>query len=231
MDSAGDFVVAWNLYEGQYEGYAIYAQQYNSTAHPEGSEFQVNTFTTAGQWQPAVAMDSAGDFAVAWYANGDGGGSDYGIFAQRYEVSPFAVSGSTLTIYGTSGADNLSFAPATNNSFTVTMDSFTAMYGFSDIQTIDFIGEGGADTTTLYLPANCMVNMSPDSATVSGSSAPAQPFTLSVSQSPLIIVHDNAASTSSNATMYRTRLGSTRFWLFGLCLPARARLYEPGVRL
>ena len=125
-------------------------------------------------------------------------------------VSPFAVSGSTLTIYGSSGADNLSFAPAANNSFTVTMDSYTATYGFSAIQTIDFIGEGGSDTTNLTLPANCTVNMTPDSATVTGSSA--QPFTLSVIQSPLIIVRDNAASTSSIVYIYGASTGTNTFF-------------------
>ena len=43
------------------------------------------------------------------------------------------------------------------------MNSSSATYSFAAIQTINFIGEGGSDMTTLYLPANCTVNMSPDS--------------------------------------------------------------------
>src|SRR5438270_2057848 len=40
------------------------------TVVPLGSEFQVNTYTTNDQSFPSVAMNQAGDFAVAW--SGDG---------------------------------------------------------------------------------------------------------------------------------------------------------------
>ena len=40
---------------------------------PIGGEFQVNTYTTAGQGGPAVAMDSSGNFVVTWRSNGSPG--------------------------------------------------------------------------------------------------------------------------------------------------------------
>ena len=66
MDSTGDFVVAWNSYlqDGSLDG--VYAQRYNAAGVAQGSEFQVNTYTTSYQERPSVAMDSAGDFVVAW---------------------------------------------------------------------------------------------------------------------------------------------------------------------
>ncbi len=53
---------------------------------PVGSEFQVNTHTTASQFLPDVAMDLNGNFVVTWSSN-DQDGSDSGIYAQRYNAS------------------------------------------------------------------------------------------------------------------------------------------------
>ena len=67
MDAAGDFVVAWVGCDTDVSAYEVYAQQYNSSGASQGSNFLVNTYTAGGsQLAPAVAMDSAGDFVVAW---------------------------------------------------------------------------------------------------------------------------------------------------------------------
>jgi hypothetical protein len=51
----------------------------------EGSQFQVNSYTTGNQANPSAAMDSGGDFAITWQSNGQDG-SDYGVYAQRYSA-------------------------------------------------------------------------------------------------------------------------------------------------
>jgi hypothetical protein len=88
MNATGDFVVAWVSYGQDGSGWGIYAQRYDKTGAPQGSEFQVNTYTTGNQYYPAVfpavAMDAAGDFVVAWTNHGQDGSLD-GIFAQRYD--------------------------------------------------------------------------------------------------------------------------------------------------
>ncbi|MDH3594830.1 MAG: VCBS repeat-containing protein, partial [Rhodospirillales bacterium] len=57
-----------------------------------GPEFQVNTTTIGDQTVPAVAMDSDGDFVVAWQSNGqDGDGA--GIFAQQYNAASEPLGG------------------------------------------------------------------------------------------------------------------------------------------
>jgi hypothetical protein len=53
----------------------------------QGGEFRVNSFTTNNQYNPAVGMDAAGDFVVAWSSYGQDG-SGYGVYAQRYKESP-----------------------------------------------------------------------------------------------------------------------------------------------
>ena len=65
-DDAGDYVVVWNSHYEDGSGYGVYAQRYNSTGAAQGSEFQVNTYTSGNQEQADVAMDSAGDFVVVW---------------------------------------------------------------------------------------------------------------------------------------------------------------------
>ena len=61
----------------------VYAQRLNA-AQLQGSEFQVNTYTSNGQRFAAVAMDSAGDFVITW-SSFTQDGSSYGIYAQRTE--------------------------------------------------------------------------------------------------------------------------------------------------
>ncbi len=87
MDAAGDFVVAWQSYgqAGSRSGYDVYAQRYGSDGAPLGSNFLVNTYTIGDQEAPAVAMDAAGDFVVAWQSFDQAGSvSDFDIYAQRY---------------------------------------------------------------------------------------------------------------------------------------------------
>lgn len=92
MDSAGDYVIAWqsNYQDGSHSG--IYAQRYNSVGTALGAEFRVNTYTTADQMAPSIAMDSAGDFVITWVSygqDGDGGG----VYAQRYDAAGVAQGG------------------------------------------------------------------------------------------------------------------------------------------
>ena len=82
MDSDGDFMVAWNSPQDG-SSYGIYAQRYNNTGAAQGAEFRVNTYTINNQQRPSVAMDSDGDFMVAWMSYQDGSAS--GIYAQRYD--------------------------------------------------------------------------------------------------------------------------------------------------
>jgi hypothetical protein len=84
MDSAGDFVVVW---ESPHDGglIGVFGQRFASTGAPLGTEFLVNTYTTADQSGPGVASDSAGRFVVVWRSGGQDG-SGGGVFAQRYSM-------------------------------------------------------------------------------------------------------------------------------------------------
>jgi len=72
-DADGDFVVVWTSdgssgTDGSYT--SIQGQRYASDGSTQGAQFQVNTFTTDVQGNPAVAVDADGDVVVAWHSYG-----------------------------------------------------------------------------------------------------------------------------------------------------------------
>jgi hypothetical protein len=83
-DSDGDFVVAWTSYnQDGGPNYGAFAQRFDSAGLPRGAEFQVNSYTTGGQKSVAIDSDSDGDFVIAWMSARDG--SNYGVFARRFD--------------------------------------------------------------------------------------------------------------------------------------------------
>jgi hypothetical protein len=86
MDADGDFVVVWQSDRGDGSGIEVFAERFTSTGAPVGAEFRVNSYTTGHQSAPAVAMDAAGNFLVAW-ESGFQDGSSAGVFGQRFGAS------------------------------------------------------------------------------------------------------------------------------------------------
>ena len=82
MDAEGDFVIVWSSYPQDAGG--VFGQRFASSGASQGTEFQINAYTPFNQKEPSVAMDSDGNFLVAWQSfNQDGVGS-YAIMAQRF---------------------------------------------------------------------------------------------------------------------------------------------------
>jgi len=86
MDADGDFVVSWENFGEDVDGYDIYAQRYNAAGTPQGSEFRVNSYTSYYQVNSSIGMDADGDFVVTWESYGQDG-SNYGIYAKRYNAA------------------------------------------------------------------------------------------------------------------------------------------------
>ncbi|NOX37215.1 MAG: hypothetical protein GXO78_06725 [Calditrichaeota bacterium] len=80
LDRSGNFVIVWEDYRN---GYAdIFAQRYTFDGIPIGSNFKVNDDSgSAGQWYPAISLDSRGSFVIVWHDQRNG---DWDIYAQRY---------------------------------------------------------------------------------------------------------------------------------------------------
>ena len=104
-DGAGGFVVTWDS-DGSNgtdsDDRSIQAQRFGSDGSPEGSQFQVNSFTTGTQFDPSVGSDGAGGFTVTWASFGsDGTDSDSASiqaqrFASRWFSCGFPVSGQLI---------------------------------------------------------------------------------------------------------------------------------------
>lgn len=77
---------------GSSGGGGVYAQRYNAAGLPLGSEFRVNSTTSDDQFNPTVAMNSHGNFVVAWTSVGQDG-SNSGVYAQRYSADGTAQGG------------------------------------------------------------------------------------------------------------------------------------------
>jgi len=103
MDPLGNFIIAWESAEqdGDPIGTGVFAQRYTSAGAPLGTEFQVNTFTSYGQEDPAIAIDDAGNFVVAWSSylqDVSGEGIFAKIFSETGVVTTTTMaSGSTTT--------------------------------------------------------------------------------------------------------------------------------------
>jgi hypothetical protein len=84
-DADGDFVVAWQSVgrDGDLPYYEanIYARHYAADGTPDDSDVLVNTITTDNQMSPSIAMDSDGDYVIAWVNEVN---DEYAIHAQRF---------------------------------------------------------------------------------------------------------------------------------------------------
>jgi|GEM_PF-1914779 len=79
-DAGGNSVVVWMQDVGVGEGFDIWARRVGSGGLPMGAQVKVNATSAGNQVKPSVAMNAAGDFAVAWESGPSGGKSIFGRF-------------------------------------------------------------------------------------------------------------------------------------------------------
>ena len=82
MDTQGNFVIVWQSWDQDGDGFGIFARKYSREGNPQGSPFQVNKTAVDDQMHPSVAMDGEGNFSVVWTSFGQDDRLT-GIFAQR----------------------------------------------------------------------------------------------------------------------------------------------------
>jgi hypothetical protein len=93
-DADGDFVVVWATLAPTPD---IRAQRFASTGARQGLELQINLYTNASHKHPALAMETDGDFVIAWTSqNQDGEG--YGVFARRFDSAGNGVGGGEFQV-------------------------------------------------------------------------------------------------------------------------------------
>ncbi|MDT9547292.1 MAG: DUF4347 domain-containing protein [Chlorobium phaeovibrioides] len=101
----GGFVVVWNSYGQDGDGYGIYLQRYDAAGRAAGDELQVNTYTAGSQSSSGAAGLSDGGFVVVWASDGQDGDGD-GIYLQRYDAGGDAVGSELQVNTHTAGAQS-----------------------------------------------------------------------------------------------------------------------------
>jgi len=107
-DPEGNFVVVWQSFGSNGSDTSddsIQGRRYDADGNPLSSQFQVNTYTTNGQRNPAVGVDGAGNFVVVWGSLGSSGSdtSFSSILGQRYDASGLPVGAEFQVNTSTSG--------------------------------------------------------------------------------------------------------------------------------
>ncbi len=72
-DAAGNFVVAWQSYGQDGDGYGIVARRFDAAGAARGGEMPINSTTADSQQHPAIACGRSGDFVVVWESRGQDG--------------------------------------------------------------------------------------------------------------------------------------------------------------
>jgi hypothetical protein len=130
-DADGDFVVVWDSQgsSGTDTGVSnasIQGQRYGSDGSVQGAQFQVNSYTTAGQFSGVVAMAPDGDFVVVWVSFRSSGTDPlgYSIQAQRH-ASDGSPQGAQFQVntYTTNRQDRPDVAVAEGGDFVVVWTS------------------------------------------------------------------------------------------------------------
>jgi len=123
-DNQGNIVVVWDgTSYGTDTDRSVQGQRYDSSGAPLGGQFQVNSYTTDGQWAPAVAVDAQGNFVVVWQHN------EYyfytSIHGQLFDASG-TLLGSQFQVssYTTEYDENPSVASDAEGNFIVVWDSW-----------------------------------------------------------------------------------------------------------
>jgi Domain of unknown function (DUF4347)/NPCBM/NEW2 domain/Bacterial Ig domain/Cadherin-like/Putative Ig domain/Cadherin domain len=114
-DANGNYIVVWSSNSQDGGGWGVYAQRIDAAGNALGGEFRVNTTTLGDQVAPTVAMNSSGEFVVAW--NGSGAGDSAGIFGQRFDANGNALGSEfqiNQTVVGVQNSVNVGIDGAGN---------------------------------------------------------------------------------------------------------------------
>ncbi|MEJ2566896.1 MAG: hypothetical protein P8141_13215 [Gammaproteobacteria bacterium] len=88
VNADGNFIVVWENADDNGD-FNVYARRFNADGSASGGDFRVNSVVISSitsETVPAVAMDSTGNFTVAWESYDDVNGDD-DIYARRFDAS------------------------------------------------------------------------------------------------------------------------------------------------
>ena len=189
MDADGDFFVAWGSSDGSFSG--VFGRPFSSDGAAIGSEFQINSYATSYQYNPAVGMDADGDLVVAWDSFGSSGAdsSGYGVVGQRYSSSGAAVGGEfQINSYTTNFQSNPAVAVDPGGNFVVAWQS-VAQDGASGGIFARLFGETATPSATPVVPPTATPTSTPtasptNTATLTATSTATRTITSTATATP-----------------------------------------------
>ena len=122
-DASGNFVIVWNSDLQDGEALGVFAQRFGPTGNRLGPELAVNMYTTGFQRNASVAFTTAGQFVITWASYGQDG-SNYGLFAQRFNAAGSRIGAEFRVSSGLAGAQGYysAVAAAAGGGFVVVWD-------------------------------------------------------------------------------------------------------------
>ncbi|KAF7787971.1 hypothetical protein PRUB_a2510 [Pseudoalteromonas rubra] len=143
----GHFLIAWESQKQDGSESGIYAQRYDASGSPLGSEFRVNSMTSGFQMGPQVATLHDGSFVVAWETNGADG---TGIAAQHFNADGTRAGGE-ITLYknATRIVSSMSISTLANGGYLIGWVEFSSNYSSSEAFVRTFNNRGVVQTPQL----------------------------------------------------------------------------------
>lgn len=118
----GGYVVTWIGWDGS--DFGIFAQQFNGGGARVNGEIRVNTAFSDYQTAPDITSLADGGFVITWSSRGQDG-SDFGIYAQRYNATGGKVGGETLINTTTTNSQvDSAVAGLSDGGYVITWESF-----------------------------------------------------------------------------------------------------------
>lgn len=102
LDADGDFVVAWDGAGPSGDGQEIWVRRFAADGAPRSGDVLAPRSSAGSQFDPAVAIDTDGDYVVAW--QGAVAGDSAGVAFQRFSRDGVALSASDSLPYGGAAA-------------------------------------------------------------------------------------------------------------------------------
>jgi hypothetical protein len=124
MSTTGEFIVAWDGPGQDGDGRGVIARTFSASGAALGPEFQVNSYTTAYQFEPSAGIDGLGNIAVAWVSQGQDG-SLGGIFGRMLDGAGSPLGPEfQINTYTTENQRDPSIAVDAAGSFAVVWESY-----------------------------------------------------------------------------------------------------------
>jgi hypothetical protein len=119
----GGFVAVWQSWLQDGNNWGVFGQRFDSNGNPDGTEFQVNTYTTGNQNVVDVETLNDGSFVVVWESNGQDSGT-VGIYGQRFDSNGLALGSEFLiNTYSPNNQTNPAISKLDNGGFVVVWES------------------------------------------------------------------------------------------------------------